>query len=131
MKVLLASGSAVLAVAVVVAWLFFGVGQGADTGKLGPGTAVAVETLPRLIVHEWGTFTSFSGSDGVPVGFQPNNNDLPDFVYFQEGEKNSKEARLARAGLVSMETPVIYCYLDGFANRSWARKRRSAPAPAE
>ncbi|MFM8273889.1 MAG: hypothetical protein ACKODX_16375 [Gemmata sp.] len=34
----------------------------------------------RLVAHEWGTFTSFSGSDGVPVGFTPNNSDLPRFV---------------------------------------------------
>ena len=35
-----------------------------------------------FVAHEWGTFTSFSGSDGVPVSFMPNNEDLPGFVYY-------------------------------------------------
>src|SRR5580698_8407127 len=65
----------------------------------------------RLVVHEWGTFTSFSGSDGIPVGFQPNNADLPPFVYYRNDE-GSKGARLRLAGTVSMETPVIYFYAE-------------------
>ena len=66
----------------------------------------------RLVVHEWGTFTRFSGSDGAPVGFTPNNADLPGFIYYQEGEPNAKADRLLRDGTVSMETPVIYFYAD-------------------
>jgi hypothetical protein len=62
------------------------------------------------VVHEWGTFTSFSGSDGRPVGFLPDNSNLPSFVYYQ-GE-NTKAGRLARAGAVSMETPVTYFYAN-------------------
>ncbi|AMV25927.1 hypothetical protein VT84_16130 [Gemmata sp. SH-PL17] len=65
----------------------------------------------RLVAHEWGTFTSFSGSDGEPMGFRPNNTDLPHFVYYQ-GDENSKAGRLFRNGLVSMETPVVYFYTD-------------------
>ncbi len=65
----------------------------------------------HLVVHEWGTFTSFSGSDGKPVGFSPNNSDLPSFVYRQVGEYD-KGARLQLAGTVSMETPVIYFYAE-------------------
>ncbi|HIK92924.1 MAG TPA: hypothetical protein EYG03_13225, partial [Planctomycetes bacterium] len=35
----------------------------------------------RLVVHEWGTFTNFSGSDGVKLEYRPLvDNDLPDFV---------------------------------------------------
>ena len=64
-----------------------------------------------LVVHEWGTFTSFSGSDGVPLTFTPNYTDLPDFVYSQNGTPYSKVSRL-RDGTVSMETPVIYFYAD-------------------
>jgi len=63
----------------------------------------------RLVVHEWGTFTSFSGSDGNAIGFSPNNSDLPAFVYSQGGD-DSKGAKLRLAGTVSMETPVIYFY---------------------
>jgi hypothetical protein len=66
---------------------------------------------PRLVAHEWGTFTSFSGSNGVPVGFSPNNTDLPRFVYHQIAPF-SKSGRLNAHGLISMETPVIYFYTD-------------------
>ena len=65
----------------------------------------------RLVAHEWGTFTSFSGADGVPVGFTPNNDDLPYFVYYAR-DTEGKGGRLARGGLVSMETPVVYFYAD-------------------
>jgi hypothetical protein len=66
----------------------------------------------RLVVHEWGTFTSFSGSNGVPVGFRPNNSDLPAFVYHIGGDPERKAILLNAFGTVSMETPVIYFYSD-------------------
>ena len=37
----------------------------------------------NFIVHEWGTFTTFSGSDGVFLDFRPlaaKESDLPDYV---------------------------------------------------
>ena len=53
----------------------------AATGAKPEAAAAAAVPPPaqteRLIAHEWGTFTSFSGSNGVPVGFSPNNTDLP------------------------------------------------------
>jgi hypothetical protein len=73
--------------------------------------AIAADTPVPLVVHEWGTFTSFSGSDGLTVGFVPDNTDLPEFVYVQVGE-NSKGGRLGQGGTVSMETPVMYFYTD-------------------
>ena len=73
--------------------------------------ATPASPAPRLVVHEWGTFTSFSGSDGVPVSFRPNYNDLPSFVY-ATFESEGKGGRLHRGGLVSMETPVLYFYTD-------------------
>jgi hypothetical protein len=90
-------------------------GNAAD--PVAPGAAPVAAPVPppstqqRLVAHEWGTFTSFSGSDGVPVGFNPNNNDLPSFVYYPINEMG-KGGRLSRGGLVSMETPVIYFYTD-------------------
>ena len=89
---------------------------------LPPGTAadrLAAPAAPvpppapaaRLVAHEWGTFTSFSGADGVPVGFTPNNDDLPPFVYYSR-DTVGKGGRLQRGGLVSMETPVVYFYAD-------------------
>src|SRR5262245_19357915 len=65
-------------------------------------TAVAAPVAPkpeRLVAHEWGTFTSFSGASGVPVGFTPNNEDLPFFVYHQ-GNPLGKSNRLAVNGLI-------------------------------
>lgn len=78
-----------------------------------PAAGAPVPPAPsvRLVAHEWGTFTSFSGSDGVPVGFEPNNTDLPHFVYYPR-DTEGKGGRLARGGLVSMETPVVYFYTD-------------------
>jgi hypothetical protein len=74
----------------------------------------AADTPPPaapLVVHEWGTFTSFSGSDGVPSTFTPNYTDIPPFVYSQAGPAEGKGVRL-RDGTVSMETPVLYFYSE-------------------
>jgi hypothetical protein len=62
----------------------------------------------ELVVHEWGTFSTFSGSDGVPAKFYPNGlGDLPHFVHsylpFSKGKSPT---------LVSLETPVLYFYTD-------------------
>ncbi len=77
-----------------------------------PAAAAPTPPPPKpLVAHEWGTFTSFSGSDGVPAGFTPNNADLPGFVFYPF-DRNAKAGRLFRGGLVSMETPVIYFYTD-------------------
>ena len=86
---------------------------GAEANPVSAPAAPAPPPAPaaRLVAHEWGTFTSFSGADGVPVGFEPNNNDLPYFVYYAR-DTEGKGGRLARGGLVSMETPVVYFYAD-------------------
>src|SRR5882757_4452339 len=61
-----------------------------------------------LVVHEWGTFSSFSGSDGVAAQFHPDGGgDLPSFVY-----SSVRFLKVAYAGTVSLETPVIYFYSD-------------------
>ncbi|MBI3828473.1 MAG: hypothetical protein HY291_03095 [Planctomycetes bacterium] len=63
------------------------------------------EKAKQLIVHEWGTFSGIAGSDGAPLHFYPNNNDLPTFVY--------KDVLKLKDGLystVSLETPVTYFY---------------------
>jgi hypothetical protein len=70
-----------------------------------------------LIVHEWGTFSSFSGSDGVPAQFYPNGNDLPAFVYSSARPKKGDSPYLYFAkdeypAIVSLETPVLYFYTD-------------------
>lgn len=98
--------------AAITAGLSFGTGRAADPANAAPPPPPQADSPSRLVVHEWGTFTSFSGSDGVPVGFRPNNSDLPSFVYSPEEVRNSKAGRLLFDGTVSMETPVIYFYTD-------------------
>lgn len=80
----------------------------------------AAQVLPgdgRLVVHEWGTFTSIAGKDGVALEWRPLNGstDLPGFVHtVQEGAKGLRHPEL-KADLeatVRMETPVLYFYSD-------------------
>ncbi len=77
----------------------------------------------KLIVHEWGTFTNFAGSDGVYLDYRPLiANDLPEFVFDRAGQTSIIQQRPKVAGnpfgkyrIVSrsrMETPVTYFYTD-------------------
>lgn len=74
-----------------------------------------------LVVHEWGTFTSIAGKDGVAVDWKPLNgsSDLPGFVYDTSGLAAGTGLRSGQQcvkcnldALVRMETPVIYFYAD-------------------
>src|SRR3984957_13094928 len=69
--------------------------------------AADIQPSAKFEVHEWGTFTSVAGPDGMALDWQPfgGPTDLPCFVHrFQIGFK----ANLA--GKVRMETPVLYFY---------------------
>ena len=69
----------------------------------------------RLVVHEWGTFTNFSGSDGVKLDFRPLvDNDLPDFVLDRAWQAGILQpfSKLTIVGRQRMETPVTYFYTD-------------------
>ena len=76
----------------------------------------------RLVAHEWGTFTSVQGADGVLLDWKPlETSKLPKFVYdwthpglnrvFTGGGYGGfgKGSMIARQ---RMETPVIYFYSD-------------------
>jgi hypothetical protein len=67
----------------------------------------------RLVVHEWGTFTTVSGADGKEQLWDPLNgpSELPSFVYrsMKDKERCGPKCNLA---LVRMETPVLYFYAD-------------------
>ena len=78
-------------------------------------------------VHEWGTFTTVSGSDGALLpGLQREEEGLPSFVESLEGMENlgavsgGAQHDLSTKGYirplknvtVKMETPVIYFYTD-------------------
>jgi hypothetical protein len=89
-------------------------------------------TLPDtgFTAHEWGTFTSVQGADGVQMDWNPLVvSELPDFVYERNRVLASRAnpagkaiagaigdpAAAAKTGLVCrqrMETPVIYFYSD-------------------
>ena len=77
------------------------------------GLAAAAVAAPapepaKFVAHEWGTFSTFSGSDGKPLKFYPDDRDLPEFV--------TSRHRNVKGGLadvyVSLETPVLYFYTD-------------------
>jgi hypothetical protein len=73
-------------------------------------------TADRLVMHEWGTFTTFSGSDGIFLEFRPladEVNDLPAFVVNRaSGSLASRLSKSRIRGRVRMETPVTYFYTD-------------------
>jgi hypothetical protein len=75
------------------------------------------QTSPSdLVVHEWGTFTSVAGKNGVAIDWRPLNgaSDLPKFVYTsasKDGWRGSyNDPGKGRVAKVRMETPVIYFY---------------------
>jgi hypothetical protein len=98
-----------------------------DLKALAAPIAEADRKLPtddNFIVHEWGTFTSFSGSDGISLDFRPLvDEDLPAFVFDRPKQAFTNERRdvayargVSGKGLVisrqRMETPVTYFYTD-------------------
>lgn len=63
---------------------------------------------PGYVLHEWGTFTTLAGSDGVLLdGIHADDHALPSFVHTRD------RAQDGWAGaMVKMETPVLYLYSD-------------------
>ncbi len=57
----------------------------------------------KFIVHEWGTFTSFAGSDGISLEFRP-------LVAADLGDRSQYNSKVAIPSLQRMETPVTYFY---------------------
>jgi hypothetical protein len=74
----------------------------------------AVRAQASYTVHEWGTFTSVSGSDGVLLpGLQQEEEPLPMFVYSHAGmgwNYGKGWPRPLQNVTIKMETPVIYFY---------------------
>lgn len=68
----------------------------------------------RLVVHEWGTFTSIAGKDGIALEWRPLNGstDLPKFVHTMQDGLGLRHVRSKAelSALVRMETPVLYFY---------------------
>jgi hypothetical protein len=75
--------------------------------------------VSNYVAHEWGTFTSVQGADGVQMQWNPSNPvELPNFVYslLRPGLGRSNSVlSVSKSALVTrqrMETPVIYFYSD-------------------
>ncbi|MCW3095603.1 MAG: hypothetical protein JWL77_1221 [Chthonomonadaceae bacterium] len=73
---------------------------------LAGATVAAKPPAGPLVVHEWGTFLSMNGSDGVTLdGMYHEEHALPDFVHAR-----SRDQLHIRASDLKGETPVIYFY---------------------
>ena len=81
--------------------------------------AASMQAGEDYVAHEWGTFTSVQGADGVQLGWNPLIvSELPKFVYdrlpaAQDGRRVRFSDIAAKSGFVTlqrMETPVIYFY---------------------
>lgn len=70
------------------------------------GSALVADDPSGFVVHEWGTFTSMQGSDGLVLeGLYHEEQELPPFVYRRSTQKYA-HAMIRQ----KMETPVIYFY---------------------
>jgi len=68
-----------------------------------------------LVVHEWGTFTSVSASDGTLLsGLEREEHRLPNFVQCHAGFSPANKGwdRPVKNVTIKMETPVLYFYSD-------------------
>src|SRR5436853_6601043 len=71
-------------------------------------TGAQTERAHGLTVHEWGTFLTMSGSDGVTLdGMYHEEHALPAFVHAR-----SRDQLRLPSTIVKGETPVIYFYTD-------------------
>lgn len=101
-----------------IAGLVLLVVAGIGTAAFIPLQSAVQETPPsNFVVHEWGTFTTFSGSNGEMLEFYPTAEDLPPFVYHGTQAIQGKQPQLLltkgqMSTLVSLETPVLYFYAD-------------------
>lgn len=70
----------------------------------------------KFVVHEWGTFTSFSGSNSVKLEFRPLvDSDLPGFVLDRRRQSGDRDEMFLKgwvSAMQRMETPVTYFYSD-------------------
>ncbi len=75
-------------------------------GSLCAPRAQAKDGPSNLVVHEWGTFLSMSGSDGMVLdGMYHEEHKLPAFVHAR-----SRDQLRLPCSLIKGETPVIYFY---------------------
>src|SRR5437667_11414498 len=83
--------------------------------KLRRSAAAKALQKDSLIVHEWGTFTSIAGKDGIALEWRPLNgpSDLPKFVHTIQNQGDGlrhPQGKNELTAAVRMETPVLYFY---------------------
>jgi hypothetical protein len=84
--------------------------------RFSPSHGRTIRNADGLVVHEWGTFTSVSATDGRALIWRPLSveSDLPRFVYSVDKGDIWRGLRYpSKSGLavtVRMETPVLYFY---------------------
>lgn len=80
------------------------------------GFAIQNAGQTGLIVHEWGTFTSIAGENGMALDWRPlaATNDLPHFVHDLADADGFRHdcSKCDLTGKIRMETPVLYFYTD-------------------
>lgn len=87
--------------------------SGTHAGDGGRSPKEAAAAGEKLIVHEWGTFTNFSGSNGIQLEFRPLlDGELPSFVYDRAIQSVSPFTKSSYRARQRMETPVTYFYTD-------------------
>jgi hypothetical protein len=104
-----------ISLAVLAVAAFIGMKVSGWNNPISTAAAGIVPPKNHLVVHEWGTFTSISGMDGVALEWRPLNgpSDLPRFVHtMKEGAGGLRHpfGKGDLSGLVRMETPVLYFY---------------------
>src|SRR5688572_28501480 len=94
---------------------FVGVKLSAQNGPATRAEKKTAKTENRLVVHEWGTFTSIAGRDGVALEWRPLSgpSDLPKFVHTFSKPDRGIRPQPGKSDLrarVRLETPVLYFY---------------------
>jgi hypothetical protein len=75
---------------------------------LAPAGATVDEADPGYVLHEWGTFTTLAGSDGLLLdGIHADDHALPAFVHGRDAAPEG-----FHLASLKMETPVLYVYSD-------------------
>lgn len=98
---------------VLVVGFLLGAVSALYSGESSPAVSEQIEA--PFIVHEWGTFTTVSGSDGrLLPGLEVEEERLPNFVHSHAGFAPADKgwSRPVSNVTVKMETPVIYFYSD-------------------
>jgi hypothetical protein len=76
---------------------------------LGVVTTLLATESPQYTAHEWGTFTSVQGADGVQMRWNPLSvTELPKFVHTPTFAAAAVQEKISQWAKQRLETPVIY-----------------------